>query len=220
MAATTVSETHERATRSPVRLGPARPADRRARAGQLGVAVVLVMLGVLGAYWFSARGDAKVRVAVLARDVKRGETVTPADVTAVGMAVDNRVDAIRFEFVDASVAGRVASADLGAGTVLTATMLTRTTAPPAGKAVVGLSLTPGEYPVDGLSPGAAVAVVHAPKTGPGEVLVARADVFAVSTPSSSGGTDRRFVSVTVDGAAVPAVSAAAAADEVRLAMVP
>ena len=62
-----------------MRLAPARPPERRARAGQLGVAVVLVALGVLGAYWFSARGDAKVQVAVLARDLRRGETITAAD---------------------------------------------------------------------------------------------------------------------------------------------
>jgi hypothetical protein len=109
----------------------------------LGVAVVLVALGVLGAYWFAARGDAKVAVAVLARDVKRGETIT-GDVASVGVAVDDPIDAIRFEFVDSAVAGRTATGDLAKGTVLTKAMVTSGTALPLGKAVVGFNLAPGD----------------------------------------------------------------------------
>ena len=112
-----------------VRLTPARPPERRARAGQLGVAVVLVALGMLGAYWFSARGDAKVHVAVLARDLRRGETITAADVASVGMTVDNPVDAVRSELVDSALAGRLATADLAKGTVWTRAMVSDGTAP-------------------------------------------------------------------------------------------
>ena len=174
-----------------MRLAPARPPERRARAGQLGVAVVLVALGVLGAYWFSARGDAKVQVAVLARDIRRGETITAADVASVGMSVDNPVDAVRVELVDTVLAGRLATADLAKGTVLTRAMVSDGTAPAPGKAVVGLNLSPGEYPVDGMTPGVAVAVVRAPKTGPGEVLVERAEVYAVAPPRDRVRVERR-----------------------------
>ena len=167
-----------------VRLAPARPPERRARAGQLGVAVVLVALGVLGAYWFSARGDAKVQVAVLARDLRRGETITAADLA------------------------------------LTRAMVSDGTAPAPGKAVVGLNLSPGEYPVDGMTPGVAVAVVRAPKTGPGEMLIERAEICAVASAPTGSGSSDVFVSLTVDQTAVAAVSAAASAGEVRLAVVP
>jgi hypothetical protein len=184
------------------------------------VAIVLVALGVLGAYWFAARNGAKVAVAVLARDVKRGETITADDVASVGVSVDNPIDAIRFEFVDTAVAGRTATGDLGRGTVLTKAMLSPGTTLPAGKAVVGFNLAPGEYPVGGMAPGMAVEVVRAPKTGPGEVLVERADVYAVEGAPTGSGSQQVFVSVVVDEAAVPPVSAAASAGEVRLAVVP
>ena len=212
--------TSRRTEPAPSRLAPARPPERRARAGQLGVAIVLVALGVLGAYWFAARNDAKVAVAVLARDVKRGETITADDVASVGMSVDNPIDAIRFEFVDTAVAGRTATGDLARGTVLTKAMLSSGTALPAGKAVVGFNLAPGEYPLNGMAPGMGVEVVRAPKTGPGEVLVERADVYAVEGAPTGSGSQQVFVSVVVDEAAVPPVSAAASAGEVRLAVVP
>ena len=212
--------TSRRTETAPSRLAPARPPERRARAGQLGVAIVLVALGVLGAYWFAARNGAKVAVAVLARDVKRGETITADDVASVGVSVDNPIDAIRFEFVDSAVAGRTATGDLARGTVLTKAMLSSGPALPAGKAVVGFNLAPGEYPVGGMAPGMAVEVVRAPKTGPGEVLVERADVYAVEGAPTGSGSQQVFVSVVVDEAAVPPVSAAASAGEVRLAVVP
>jgi hypothetical protein len=204
----------------PVRLAPAQPPERRARVGQLAVAVVLVALGVLGAYWFAARNDAKVAVAVLARDVKGGDTITADDVASVGLSVDNPIDAIRFEYVDTAVAGRRATGDLAKGTVITKAMLSSGTALPAGKAVVGFNLAPGEYPVGAMAPGMAVQVVRAPKTGPGEVLVERADVYAVEGAPTGSGSQQVFVSVVVDEAAVPSVSAAASASEVRLAVVP
>jgi hypothetical protein len=186
----------------------------------LGVAIVLVALGVLGAYWFAARGDAKVAVAVLARDVKRGETITADDVASVGVAVDSPIDAIRFEFVDSAVAGRTATGDLAKGTLLTKAMVGSGTALPPGKAVVGFNLAPGEYPLDRIAPGMAVEVVRAPKTGPGEVLVERADVYAVERAPTGSGSQQVFVSAVVDESAVPAVSAASSAGEVRLAVVP
>jgi SAF domain len=209
-----------RAGAPPVRLAPARPPERRARAGQLGVAVVLVALGVLGAYWFSARADAKVQVAVLARDIRRGETITAAELASVGMSVDNPVDAVRVELVDTVLAGRIATTDMAKGTVLTRAMVSDGTTPAPGQAVVGLNLAPGEYPVDDMTPGVAVAVVRAPKTGPGEVLVERAEVYAVAEVPTGTGSADVFVSLTVDQTAVATVAAAASAGEVRLAVVP
>jgi flagella basal body P-ring formation protein FlgA len=218
--AKTLSASRAAQASPPLRLAPAQPPERRARVGQLAVAVVLVALGVLGAYWFAARNDAKVAVAVLARDVKRGDTVTADDVASVGISVDNPIDAIRFEYADTAVAGRTATGDLAKGTVITQAMLSSGAAVPAGKAVVGFSLAPGEYPVGAMAPGMAVQVVRAPKTGPGEVLVERADVYAVEGAPTGSGSQQVFVSVVVDEAAVPSVSAAASASEVRLAVVP
>ena len=177
------------------------------------MAVVLVALGVLGAYWFSARGDAKVQVAVLARDLRRGETITAR---ARWDAVDNPVDAVRIELVDVWPADATPIWPDG----LTRAMVSDGTAPAPGKAVVGLNLSPGEYPVDGMTPGVAVAVVRAPKTGPGEVLIERAEIYAVASAPTGSGSSDVFVSLTVDQTAVAAVSAAASAGEVRLAVVP
>src|SRR4051812_27364119 len=110
MATTTRAPRSDAARRDPpLRLAPARPPERRARAGQLGVAVVLIALGILGSYWFSARGDDPVPVAVLVHDVARGQTLTAADVATVGLSVDRPVSAIRAEFVDSVLAGRVAT---------------------------------------------------------------------------------------------------------------
>ena len=130
------------------------------------------------------------------------------------------MDAVRVELVDSVLAGRTATVDLAKGTVLTRAMVSDGTAPAPGQAVVGLNLAPGEYPLDGMSPGVAVAIVRAPKTGPGEVLVKRAEVYAVAAAATGSGSSIVFVSLTVDQTAVAAVSAAASAGEVRLAVVP
>ena len=204
---------------SPRSPAPPRPAARRMRVGQLSVAVGLIVVGVLGAYWFAGRGEHRLAVAVLARDLRRGELVGRDDVVPVGITADAPVGAVRFAAAASMLVGHAAVADLAKGTVLSPAMVADGPVLGAGRAVVGVNLKAGEYPVATLRAGMTGMVVRAGKDGTGSVLVERAEVFAVSrAPVASGSTDL-FVSLVVDEQAVPIVSSAAGVGEVRLAVV-
>jgi hypothetical protein len=92
-----------------------------------------------------------------------------------------------------------------------------------GEGVVGLALTPGEYPTPLLSPGDVVDVVLTADgpSGPdaaatGERVAGSAEVFDVAELGTQGG---RFISLRMPVGAAVEVAGAAAAGRVRLVLV-
>ena len=94
----------------------------------------------------------------------------------------------------ATVVGRVARSDLPAGALLTRDAVSDGPAVEAGQGVVGLALEPGQVPSSRLRPGDLVNVVSAgaptasASSSTDEVLVERAEVFAVEELTASGGS--------------------------------
>jgi hypothetical protein len=115
------------------------------------------------------------------------------------------------------------------GTLLSRSQLAKSSSVTRGKAVIGLSLKPGQVPTSHLKPGDEVLVVA---TGPaaqlaggseasggngvpaGAVLVRRATVFAVD--SGTRDNDSTSVSIVVDEGDAPAVAGAASVSQITL----
>lgn len=124
-----------------------------------------------------------------------------------------------------AVVGRVAKADLPAGTLITPSMFAPEDALAPGEGVVGLALSAGQVPSLSLPPGQQVSVILTPRAGTdldltdggaattAEQLVARA-VVVESQPL--GSSDRTFVSLSMTEADAQTVAVAASLDRVRL----
>jgi hypothetical protein len=156
-------------------------------------------------------------VVALAADVARGEVVSASDLRVVYVASDNPVATLEGAEA-AALVGKVAVADLAAGSLLSPGMLVDRAVVATGDGVVGLALAPGEYPTDQLAPGDLIDVI-ATDGGAGSgsgVLVAAAEVFDVAELGTQGS---RFVSLRMPAGDAAVVAQAAGAGGLRLVLV-
>jgi hypothetical protein len=191
--------------------------ERRVRYPELALGVVCIAGAALAAVVWQATGDRSSEVAVLARDVTRGTVLTAADLRPARMQVPDGVAVV--PVADARrLIGRVAAADLPAGTVASLALTIERPSPAADERIVGMALSPGEAPVR-LRRGDRVDVLRTPTTGTGtpggpEVLVTGAIVTDVERPADEYRPVQ--VGVIVPAGAAPAVAAAVATRQLRL----
>lgn len=196
---------------SPFRLEAPR---RRIQVPQLLIAVFLVAFSALVAVVLFSGASAREPVLALANPVSRGQVVAMEDLMVVYIASDDPIATLSSE-EDSSLVGLTAVADLPAGTVLTSAHLASRSLIGVGEGVVGLALSPGEYPTLSLAPGDRVEIVVTDGTGGGRVI-ASAEVFDVAELGVQG---ERFVSLRLSADLTAEVAAAAEADQVRLVLV-
>ena len=208
---------------------------RRAQLPQMVVAVLLMALFGLLAVVFYSRSSARDVVAVLAVEVTRGQELGPDMLRTAEVSSDDVLGFVAPADV-ASLYGQRALVAIPAGTPVTPALFVDNTALGPGESVVGLALTPGEYPSPFLSPGDHVSVVRTVRdstelasaigeVGSGDetaasadfVLVRDAEVFDVQTLGTQG---ELFVSLRLSVGDGPLVAAADAAGAVRLVQVP
>ena len=189
---------------------------RRPRAIAAGVVVLAVSSALGGA--LALQGDHRVAVLTLARAVTAGQTLT-ADDFAVAHLSGSGVHGIAASYANQLV-GETAQANLPAGTLLTAQMLSPSSLPGAGQQLVAVALKPGAFPPS-LQAGGSVSVLQvSPANGGGmtpTVLVPDARVLQVQPDSATGVT---VVSLVVDGSRALAVAQASAAGAVSLSLLP
>ena len=218
-----------RAPRALERHGPASvPLRVRRRSGTLAAAGVLLVAGCALAFaltWLRA-GD-RTPVLEVSRTVAAGRVITAADLTVARVSADGPVSLIPSS-QEAAVAGHTAAAALPAGSLLTAGDI-GPAPPPAGQAMLGVAVKPGQFPPD-LVAGDTVDVLATQagpatgaSTGAGSsaqaaLPVGRAIVVSVSPQPSAPGTV--VVELQVSQDAMPQVAAAAAAGQIDLAAVP
>lgn len=210
---------------------------RKAQVPQMVVAVLLMALFALLALVFYTRAVASQPVVALAVDVARGQELGPELLQSVEVSTDEALALVAPADI-AALYGQRAIVDLEAGTLVTPALFVDNTALEPGESVVGLALSPGEYPSPFMSPGDHVAVVRTVRDsvelsdaigslteagGVAEaspnadfVLVADAEVFDIQALGTQG---ELFVSLRVDAEDAPVVAAAAAANAVRLVQV-
>jgi hypothetical protein len=215
---------------------PVAPRERRPALAAL--ATLLILVGALGATVLVMRAGDRVSAVKITANVTSGTRIPASAMTEVQVAKDSGVSYVAWSQRDLVRTKYYASTDLVSGTLLVGQMLT--TQPGAvgsGKAVVGLSLTSGQYP-DGLKVGDVVNVYEvgqdagksaagdsgsgAGGSGGGTLLASHARVQTL--PSSSGdgvggGGDSHF-SVIVNQDDAGAVTIAASAGDAAIALVP
>ena len=125
---------------------------------QLLIAVFLVAIGALVAVVLFSGAAAREPVLALAQPVERGQVIGSGDLMVVYVATDDPIATVSSEAASGLV-GLTAVADLEAGTILTPDLFVSRSLLDAGEGVVGLALSPGEYPNPLLAPGDRVDVV-------------------------------------------------------------
>lgn len=196
--------------------GPPTTGLRRVRVPQLTVGLLLVAGAALAFVLWNAASVNRVAVLALAGDVTRGQVLAAEDLQVVQVGTDDGVAMTPADQVDRLIGGAVV-ADLPAGTLLVEEHLAVASALLPGSGVVGLALSPGQYPTPHLRVGDLVNVVATSADRPtGDLLVEAAEVVWVEPAGMQG---QRFISLLAGEELAGHVAAAAARAEVRLVLV-
>ena len=191
-------------------------ARRRRRPGLalLGLALAATC-GILAARAASAAGD-RLPVLALSHDVAFGAPITAADLVVAKVARDPGLAPLSAN-ERSRVVGEFASADLKAGTLLTAAMLTTQQMPGPGEALVPVTFRAGQLPASTLVAGERVQLVTTPQANTVDATsgsstangtVRPATVLKVGTAGSDGSTTVDLLVSQADAAGV-AIDAAA-----------
>lgn len=196
------------------------PPHRKVQVPQLLIAVFVVVVSALAAVVLFSQAAAREPVLALAHPVERGQVISSDDLMVAFVATDDPIAALSPEAASGLV-GLTAVADVETGTILTGAHFVSRSLLDAGEGVVGLALSPGEYPTPRLAAGDRVDVVIADR-GPSDpdasdsVVVGSAEVFDVAELGTQG---NRFISLRMPAATAAEVAAAASAGRVRLVLV-
>lgn len=192
---------------------------RQTRPALTALGVVLVLgLGVLGGAAYHSAG-AKLPVVVVVQAVPKGHVVTRGDLSTIDVA--GSVVAVAGNHLD-SVLGETATVDLLPDTLLQRSMVSAGPVLAVDAAQVGVQVTGGQIPADGLAPGDTVEVLALPAKGAvagtapvtATMLVAKAAVFSTrADPSSAAGT---LVTLSVPAASAAAIATASGDGRVAL----
>lgn len=199
----------------------------------LGLTVTLTA-AIIFALW-AASLSSRTAVAVAARDIASGSTVEIDDLRAVEVASGQGAGFVLMAELE-SVVGRTVRSSVPEGAVLHPGLLSESSPITRGTAVVGAVLEPGEYPIAHLSPGQLVGVVFTSENRESSTIamanqtkqanspvianaLISAEVAEVSEVLDSG-RERLFVSLLASADDAVPISRAAAANELRLILLP
>ncbi|WP_329546067.1 hypothetical protein OG548_18400 [Streptomyces sp. NBC_01356] len=206
---------------------PAPPRERKPALAAL--AVLLILVGALGATMLVLRAGDRIEVIQVTDDIQAGQSVGN-HVKSVMVADDSGVNYIKWTQVNALKKLKAKSTIYG-GTLVIGEMFEARQSVPDGKASVGLALKEGQYPA-GIKAGDTVAVYRVGDSGTtgssssttgtnDTLLVDQANVTFVKTASDSTISSTNLpVTLTVDSADAAAVTQASAAGEVALVLIP
>ncbi|KAB1986925.1 hypothetical protein [Streptomyces triticiradicis] len=210
---------------------PTPPRERKPALAAL--AVLLILVGALGATMLVLRAGDRVEVVKVTSDIQAGESVE-GHVTSVLVADDPSIHYVRWE-QRAELGKFKAKSTIYKGTVVVGEMFAEGSSLPAGKVSVGVSLKEGQYPV-GIKAGDTVAVYRVGDTASGgrgssgspgsssadgAPIVERAKVGHVQDQDDSAiGSTSLPVTLVVDSGQAASVAAAASANQVALVIVP
>lgn len=210
---------------------PVAPRERKPALAAL--AVLLILVGALGATVLVLRAGDKTEAIEITQRVAAGQQIPQSAIAEVDVATGSGLDYVKWSQRGALSSYRAAT-DLLPRTPLVGEMLTHGTALPTGQVVVGLSLKDGQYPA-GIQAGDHVAAYRVGtdgtstssegtgKTGAlgGALLTADAKVRSAVQPSGDAiGSGDLPVTLVVSQSDAPALAQAASAGDVALVVVP
>ncbi|MGD1223317.1 MULTISPECIES: hypothetical protein [Streptomyces] len=213
---------------------PSAPRERKPALAAL--AVLLILVGALGATMLVLRAGDRVEVVRVTADIQAGESVGD-HITSVMVADDPSIHYVRWN-QRTGLKALKAKSTIYDGTVVIGDMFASRSSLPAGKAVVGLSLKEGQYPADlksgdivaayfvGDSSSSSSSSSSSERSGSSSSgasstpIVSAARVTSVPDDSDSTiSSTNKQVTVTVDESDAAALTRAAAANAVSLVLV-
>ncbi|MEU6176422.1 SAF domain-containing protein [Streptomyces coeruleorubidus] len=212
---------------------PTPPRERKPALAAL--AVLLILVGALGATMLVLQVGDRVEVVKVTRDIQQGESVTSDDVTSALVAADDSINYVKWNQLSA-LKNLKARTTIYKDTVVMGQMFGEDGGVAAGKSTVGLSLKAGQYPT-GLQRGDTVAAYRvSADSGAGNsnssssssaagnsVIVDQARVTYVPGAKNSGdelvSSTNLAVTLTVDSDKAADLAQAASNGEVALVLV-
>ncbi|MYH72373.1 MAG: hypothetical protein F4153_07335 [Acidimicrobiia bacterium] len=199
----------------------------------LGLTVTLTA-AIIFALWASSLSS-RTAVAVAARDIPTGSTVEIDDLRAVEVGGGQGAGFVPMAELE-SVVGRTVRSSVPEGAVLHPSLLSSRSPIERGTAVIGAVLQAGEYPIAHLSPGQVVGLVFTSgnrefgttagndRANPADPsfmadTFIRAEVAEVSEVLDTG-QERLFVSLLASADDAVPITKAAAANQLRLILLP
>lgn len=200
--------------------GPLKPTRARRRPALIALGLALVALSVLGSVYLATSLGQTYQVLAVTKNIERGAPITPADLGVAELPVGSGaalLKPVRADQLDEMTTGKVATADLKAGQLLTADSVATQLEPPAGQSIVGIALAPNQMPTQKLNAGDSVRVVETPATG-GEPPVRAPFAIAATVVATGepGVGDQTVVDVQVTSANAAALAARAATGRVAI----
>lgn len=192
--------------------------SRRQQVPWIALGVLIIVMSMLGFALWSMNESTRTPVLVAGRPIAAGERIEVDDLVLVSVGADGGLAVLAAGQEDV-VAGRVARGPIPAGTPLSeALVVGPAEAVPAGQAVIGALLEPGQYPSAAMRAGDRVQVVRTTSASSlddgGTADMGRATIWAVEPLAD--GRRQLFVSLLVDEAAAEATADVAAANRMRL----
>jgi len=218
---------HGKADRAaPGKVRPPSPTKHR-RTGLIGLAVLLIVGSAAVAGLLAVRLDSRSAVLVAARPIAIGQQISKADVGEVRVASEGL--SLLAASQSGQVIGKYAAQAIPQGRLLDAQMLQQQGFLKPGVAAVGVSVTAGRMPANGLQQGDRVQIIRVTDGVP-TVLVASAVISTPPAAERSGGAGGLIpgggsqdaggvATVIVNEADAPAVAAASAANQLSLVLV-
>ncbi len=197
-------------------LDPPTGGSVRSRWPELTLGLLVVGIFALAGAWFYSNASEADQVLALSGPVERGAVITRSDLMVVDVSTDDLVNVLAGDQA-ALVVGNIALTDLSAGTLITSDLFVSRAPIAAGDGIVGLALSPGQFPTLSLRPGDVVRVVATPRQGDDtadqSLLADAAEVVGVKPIGVQG---QLFISLSMTTDEADVVSAAASQDRVRL----
>lgn len=226
---------HRSATSVQPAMGERLPTPPRERKPALAaLAVLLILVGALGATMLVLRAGDRVEVVQVTSDIQAGESVGN-HVTSVLVADDASINYVKWTQRGA-LRKLKAKSTIYKGTVVIGDMFASKSSLPTGKASVGLALKEGQYPStlkagdlvaayrvgnDSSSSGSDRGTSSGGTSSSNSLIVDSARVDTVSSNDDSTiSTGNLSITVLVDQSDAPALTQAAAAGEVSVVLVP
>jgi hypothetical protein len=193
---------------------------RRSRVSEIVIGVVVVLVFGLGVVLWHASSTRSEMALVLARPVRAGEPLAADALTSRAVQVGASVDHVPTSDSQ-RVVGKLATADLAAGTLVSPGLFVAQPTVPAGSTVVAAALVPGQFATFGLRPGQAVTAIRTGAQSGGDeagAVLTQATVFETHPLDDTTGT--WIVSLLLPDDAAAPVASAAAAKALSLALIP
>ena len=166
--------------------GSALPKRVRRRIPEIGMGLLLVLLGGVLVYVFAQQDEPSREVLALARDVSRGDVLTAADLTVLEIPADAPLAALSPQSAP-QILGATAAGDYPVGMLLAQPLLTDSADIPAGMVMVGARLEAGQYPIVGFSQGDRVNILARNSQEIYEIVARNVEVHEVTRLAEDAG---------------------------------